>query len=72
MKKCTSMRQHLPDKSHFLNNPDLRLPGFPDYSIVEIIDSGCNGHVYKAHNPSIEGDLAFKIVPVENLPDDCE
>ena len=63
------MRKHLPDKNHFLN-PDLRLARFPNHSITEIIDSGCNSHVYKARNPSIEGDLAFKFVPVENLPDD--
>ena len=63
------MRKHLPDWKHFL---DKTLPTFPNHKIVERIGSGCNGHVYRAHAEEIEGDLAFKFVPTENLPADPE
>ena len=69
MSDATSMRKHLPDPEHFLGKT---LPNFPNYKIVENIGSGLNGQVYRAHADNIEGDLAFKFVPTENLPVDLE
>ncbi len=59
----------MPDSQHFLGQV---LPEFPDHEIVDLIGSGFNGHVYRAHAPNIKGDLAFKFVPTENLPSDPE
>ncbi len=63
------MRKNLPDPDHFLG---VILPQFQNYRIVERVGSGFNGHVYRAHSKEIEGDLAFKFVPTENLPADPE
>ena len=41
---------------------------FPDYEIAEHVDSGNNGHLFRAYNRMTESSLAFKVVPVENLP----
>ena len=49
---------------------DLRLPDYSNYVITDHIDSGSNGHLFRAHNDLTEGDLAFKVVPVTNLPTD--
>ena len=43
---------------------------FPNYVIIEHIDSGNNGHLFQAFDSSTENSLAFKFVPVENLPKD--
>ena len=67
MSDGNSMRKHLPDPKHFLGKT---LPSFPNHKVVEHIGSGLNGHVYRAHAKNIEGDLAFKFVPTENLPED--
>ena len=61
------MRKNLPDRNHFLGKT---LPNLPNHKIVDNIGSGSNGHVYRAHAEKIEGDLAFKFVPTENLPTD--
>ena len=58
------MRSNLPDKANFLGRS---IPGHDNYVITEYIDSGSNGHLFRATNPSIEGDLAFKVVPTANL-----
>ena len=63
------MKKHLPPPDSFLN---VILPEFSNYKIIEFVGSGFNGHVYRAHADEIEGDLAFKFVPLENLPDDPE
>ena len=63
------MRKGLPDRKHFLGKT---LPNFPNHKIVDHVGSGSNGHVYRAHAEEIEGDLAFKFVPTENLPVDPE
>lgn len=46
------------------------MPRFPDYEIEEHIASGNNGHLFRAYNRQTESSLAFKVVPVENLPKD--
>ena len=61
------MRKHLPGPEHFLN---LTLPFLPNHKVVEHIGSGANGRVYRAHAANIDGDLALKFVPTENLPTD--
>lgn len=58
------MRRHLPNPDHFL---EMTFPFFPNHKVVEHIGSGANGHVYRAHADNIDGDLAFKFVPTENL-----
>ena len=63
------MRRNLPDRDHFLGK---RFPFFANHEIVEHIGSGAIGRVYRAHAARIDGDLAFKCVPVENLPADPE
>ena len=61
------MRKHLPPWKSLLG---ITLPQFANYKIIDLIDSGANGHVLKAHSDRIEADLAFKFVPIENLPHD--
>ena len=61
------MRQFLPPIESFLGKSIRR---FPDYVIEEHIDSGNNGHLFRAFNQKTDGNLAFKVVPVENLPED--
>ena len=38
--------------------------------IEEHIASGNNGHLFRAFDRSTENNLAFKVVPAENLPED--
>ncbi len=59
------MRKHLPDAQYFLGKA---LPNHLDYLIKELVDSGNNGHVFRAYNERIQHSLACKIVPVDNLP----
>ena len=59
------MRSNLPDKDNFLG---ISIPGHDSYVVTEYIDSGSNGHLFRATNPSIEGALAFKVVPITNIP----
>ena len=63
------MRKHLPPWEPFIG---LILPQFSNYRILDRIDSGTNGHVFRAHSEKIEGELAFKFVPTANLPHDPE
>ena len=43
------------------------LPGFSGYVIDEYIDSGNNGHMFRAYNGTTGSQLAFKIVPMANV-----
>ena len=45
---------------------------FPDYEIQEHIDSGNNGHLFRGYNARTESSLAFKVVPIQNVPDSEE
>jgi len=59
------MRSNLPKADLFLGKTISR---FPNYVIREHVDSGNNGHLFRAFDASTNGELAFKIVPVDNLP----
>jgi len=59
------MPRQLPPIEYFLGKT---LPFFPNHEMVEHIGSGTFGRVYRAHAADIDGDLAFKFVPVENRP----
>ena len=61
------MRKNLPSVDLFLGKTIRR---FPDYVIAEHVASGNNGHLFRAFDQKTEGNLAFKVVPVENLPSD--
>jgi len=60
------MRSNLPEKNYFIGKPVPELPG---YIITEHIDSGMNGHMFKAYNESINNCYACKIIPKTNLVD---
>ena len=59
------MSEHLPPEEHFLGKT---FPFFRNHETVEHIGTGAIGRVYRAHAAHIDGDLAFKFVPIENLP----
>ena len=61
------MRKYLPSVDLFLGKTIER---FPNHVIKEHIASGNNGHLFRAFNHSTRSNLAFKVVPVENLPKD--
>lgn len=61
------MRKFLPDLKIFLGK---KVPGLPDYEIIEHIGSGCNAHVFRAHSESANNDIACKIIPIENIRGD--
>lgn len=61
------MRRNLPPTDVFIG---MTFDNFPRYKIMEHVDSGYNGHLYRAYDSETENNLAFKIVPVENLPED--
>ncbi len=61
------MRKNLPPIDLFIGE---EIDQFPNYVIEEYIDSGNNGHLFRAFNRSAENNVAFKIVPAKNLPDD--
>lgn len=61
------MRRYLPPIKSFIGK---KIERFPNYVIKEHIASGNNGHLFRAFDLSTENNLAFKFVPVENLPKD--
>lgn len=58
------MRKNLPRKEYFI---DKKVPGLQGYIISEFVNSGCNAHVFRAHNESINSNYACKIIPKSNL-----
>lgn len=60
------MVKHLLRAEWFISR---QIPRFSDYSIVEHVDSGTNGHLFRAVNDLTGGTLAYKVVPVANLPE---
>ena len=58
------MRRNLPPKELFLGKT---IPQFPKHKILEYIDSGANGHLFRAFDESTNSNLAFKIIPAGNL-----
>ena len=61
------MRKYLPPKELFIGNT---FPLIPGYKITDYVDSGSNGVLYRAYNQELDNECAFKIVPVENLPEE--
>ncbi len=59
------MEKYLPDPIFFINKVIPNLPG--NYTIIEKIGSGQNGHLFKAHSSIMNHFYACKIVPIENL-----
>ena len=59
------MRKYLPDHSMFVG---LTLPHNPGYVIRAHVESGNNGHVFRAYSEATGHELACKIVPPKNLP----
>lgn len=60
------MRKNLPSKDSYLG---VTFERFPDYKIEEHVASGSNGRLFRAFSPATDNNLAFKIVPATNLPE---
>ena len=58
------MRSNLPDPQLFLRKT---IPSRPDIDIMEIVDSGNDGHVFRAHSTALRRDVACKVIPRSNL-----
>ena len=58
------MRVNLPDADYFVDRP---IPGRPDITISMLVDSGNDGHVFRAHSIGLGRDVACKIIPTANL-----
>ena len=63
------MRTRLPPVDNFRGMTFSELPG---YTLEEYVDSGSNGHVFRAFSPDMGSNLAVKVVPVGNLTIDPE
>ena len=59
------MRSNLPAPHHFI---DKVIPNYPNHLIQAHVDSGNNGHLFRAFDASTNSRLAFKIIPDANLP----
>jgi hypothetical protein len=59
------MRSNLPKAELFLGKSISR---FPNHVMQKHVASGNNGHLFYAFDASTNSELAFKIVPVDNLP----
>jgi len=58
------VRANLPDRDWFIGKP---LPTRPDLVMKEVVGSGNDGHVFRAHSQTLQRDFACKIIPRENL-----
>ena len=58
------MRVRLPDHQIFIGET---IPRHPGYVIQEYISQGANGLVFRAFSEATQANVAFKIVPQENL-----
>jgi hypothetical protein len=66
------VRANLPNPAYFIGKT---LPGRDDVQIIELKDSGNDGHLFRAHSKSLARDVACKIIPRSNLqhgPDGSE
>ena len=59
------MKAQLPPVANFI---DTTMPELTGYTLVEHVDSGSNGHVFRAFNQDTGNSLAVKVVPIGNLP----
>lgn len=58
------MRAHLPNPGYFVGKP---LPHRPQVKVIEKIDTGNDGHLFRAHAEDLQRDLACKVIPRANL-----
>lgn len=66
------MRTNLPNPAYFVGKT---LPGRDEVQIIELKDSGNDGHLFRAYSKSLARALACKIIPRSNLqhgPDGSE
>lgn len=59
------MRRNIPSSAAFVGKTFSR---FPNHVIQEAVGKGATGRVFRAHDANTESTLAFKVVPVTNLP----
>ena len=59
------VRRNIPSSAAFVGKTFSR---FPNHVIRETVGKGATGRVFRAHDPNTESSLAFKVVPVTNLP----
>ena len=58
------MRANLPDPNYFIGKP---LPKRPEVTVTVKVDSGNDGHLFRARSAELQRDLACKVIPRENL-----
>ena len=58
------MRRNLPPKEYFIGRTIDR---YPNHVIRDYVDSGTNGHLFRAFDRATGSVLAFKVVPLGNL-----
>lgn len=58
------MRSNLPNPAYFLGKEP---PGQSGYIVVELVGSGNNAHVFRAHSDRANNDIACKVIPKANL-----
>ncbi|MDD2710839.1 MAG: hypothetical protein PHV34_22895 [Verrucomicrobiae bacterium] len=63
------MRANLPDKNYFVGKA---VPSRPDVTIIELVASGNDGHLFRAHSNELGRDVSCKIIPRNNLQHDLD
>ncbi len=58
------MKANLPPSEFFLGR---QVPGNEQYKVAELLGSGVNGLIFRAHSDELVHDLACKIIPRTNL-----
>lgn len=58
------MKKNLPNIDYFIGK---NIPGHENIEVQKHIDSGLNGHVFKAYDPDLNKYFACKIIPFTNL-----
>lgn len=58
------VRANLPNPDYFVGKA---IPARPDVAIIRLIDSGNDGHLFRAQSKTLARDLACKIIPRKNL-----
>ena len=58
------MINSLPNREFFLVKA---LPRYTNYVVAEYVDSGANGHVFRAYSTEFQRDLAVKVIPKSKI-----
>ena len=58
------MRANLPRADYFIGKA---IPTRPDVTIIKLVDSGNDAHVFRGHSDDLGRDVACKIIPRANL-----